>query len=208
MVTDSSLSYRIFGTPGAERLVVLVGMGIAVTLDPLPAETAARDICVLAVALSNLEIEDRGSFGSQTPAETTATVLVDLIRETLEATQAEDRGAAESTAGIVAYRQGADIALRATMTLGQTVDRLALVAATAPEERLDRDDLGSLIGGVTADTLVLSGGGDGAAAQEAAAWYLQHLRAARAEIIPGPRLLTLSTVWGRVLTHIAPDTER
>ena len=83
MIDDTRLTHSVFGTPGGERLVVLVGTGIAVTADPLPAETASRNVCVLAVALERAALEDPGTFGSETPAEQTAALLADLIRDSL-----------------------------------------------------------------------------------------------------------------------------
>ncbi|GAA3212388.1 hypothetical protein [Microbacterium terregens] len=208
MANDTRLSYRVFGTPGAERLVVLVGMGIAVTLDPHPAETAARDICVLAVALAGGEVLDPGTFGSETPAESTAKSLADLIHESLSAIQTARGGDQTRTAAIVAYRDGVDVALRAAIALGNTVDSVALVAAGAPLAPLDRDDFGSLLGAVSAQTLILNGVGEDSAGEEAALWYEDHLAAARAEMVPVEHALTLPAVWGRVLAHVAPGTER
>src|SRR5215207_6560885 len=75
VIDDTRLTYRVFGAPGARRLVVLVGSGMAMALDPLPAETAAYDICVLAIALTDAEILDPGGYGSETPAEHTSDSL-------------------------------------------------------------------------------------------------------------------------------------
>ncbi len=98
-----------------------------------------------------------------------------------------------------------DVALRAAVDLGDAVDRLALVAVAAPEEPLDRDDLGALIGGVTAKTLVLNGQAD-SRPQRRGTWYEEHLGSARTEMVPDDA--TLAAVWGRVLSHVAPRTER
>ena len=197
MVDDTLLTHRVYGTPGAERLVVLVGTGIAVANDPLPAETAARSICVLAVALDGAAIEDPGTFGSETPAEQTAAWLADLIRESLASPQFEAAGARH--AGIIVYRDAVDVALRAVVTLGDTIDRIALVAVAEPEQPLDRDDLGSLIGGVGAKALIMNGQRDTGAANAAATWYRDHLSSARVEMVPGDGELSLTAVWGRVL---------
>ena len=80
----SRLSHRSFGTPGAERLVVLVGTGAGVANDPLPRETLAHDIRVLAVTLEGAAVARSGVYGSETPVEQTATLLAALIREMLE----------------------------------------------------------------------------------------------------------------------------
>lgn len=202
MAADSRLSHRIFGTPGSERLVVLVGTGVG--LDPLPAETATRDICVLAVTLGDATMEDPGGYGSETPAEQTASWLVGLIRQTLAAIET-DRAL---TAGVVVYGRAADVALRAAVQLGDTIDRLALVAVPAPDQPLDRDDLGELIAGVTAKALILNGLRDEVAAAAAARWYKDHLSTARVEMVPGVAALSLSDVWARTLSHVAPRTPR
>ena len=208
MTADTHLTHRVFGTPGSDRLVVLVGTGIAVAVDPLPAETAARDICVLAVALGAGAMEDPGGHGSETPAEQTAEWLADLVRETLEETRARSHEGDALRAGIVAYRDAVDVALRAAVHLGESIDRLALVAVAAPEQPLDRDDLGALMGGVSAKTLVLNGQRDELAAAAAAAWYQKHLGSARIEMVPDEESLSLAAVWGRVLSHVAPRTKR
>ena len=106
------------------------------------------------------------------------------------------------------YREGADVALRAAVELGDTIDRLALVAVAAPAEPLDRDDLGALIEGVTAKTLIMNGRQDKTAAAAAAGWYKDHLVSARVEMVPAESALSLSAVWGRVLSHAAPGTMR
>jgi pimeloyl-ACP methyl ester carboxylesterase len=208
VAADSRLTHRVFGTPGSSRLVVLVGTGIAVAVDPLPAETARRDICVLAVALGAATMEDPGGYGGETPAEQTAEWLADLIRETLEETASETERSLPLTAGIVAYREAVDVALRTTAQLGETIDRLALVAVAAPAQPLDRDDLGSLIETVTARTLILNGQHDETAAAAGAAWYQSHIGSARAEMVPDETALSLPAVWARVLSHVAPRTQR
>jgi pimeloyl-ACP methyl ester carboxylesterase len=205
---DSRLTHRVFGTPGSERLVVLVGTGNAVAVDPLPAETAARDICVLAVALGVATMEDPGGYGSETPAEQTADWLAQLIRDTLAEIRMQANAAGPLTVGVVAYRDAVDVALRTVAQLGETVDRLALVAAPAPEQPIDRDDLGALIHSVTARTLVVNGQGDEAAAADAATWYQEHLGSAQVETVPAEVTISLSAVWGRVLSHVAPMTKR
>jgi hypothetical protein len=204
VAADSALSHCIFGTPGAERLVVLVGAGSGAPLDPLPAETAARDICVLAVTLGDATMEDPGGFGSETPAEQTAAWLARLIRQTLVEIDAE--GA--TTTGVVVYGRAVDVALRAVVDLGERVDRLALINVAAPEQPLDRDDLGALIEGVSAKALIMNGQHVEGAAAAAAAWYKDHLGSARVEMVPGVSELSLSAVWARALSHVAPRTKR
>ena len=208
MPADTRLTHRVFGTPGSERLVVIVGTGKAVAVDPLPAETAARDICVLAVALGAGTMEDPGGYGSETPAEQTADWLAELIRDTLAEIRMQPSAAGLLTVGVVAYRHAVDVALRTVVQLGETVDRLALVAVAAPEQPIDRDDLGALIQSVTARTLVMNGQRDEAAAAGAATWYREHLESARVEMMPADVTMSLTAVWGRVLSHVAPGTKR
>ena len=183
---------------------MLVGSGVAVGVDPLPSETATRDVCVLAVALGAENMEDPGGYGSETPAEQTAEWLADLIRQTMEEIRTSSPAVDSLSAGIVAYRDAVDVALRAAVQLGDAIDRLALVAVAAPEQPLDRDDLGALIEGVSAETLVLNGQSD----ETAAAWYQEHLMSTRIELVPDEASLSLSSVWGRVLSHVAPGTKR
>lgn len=206
MADDTRLTHRVFGTPGAQRLVVLVGTGIATAVDPLPAETASRSICVLAVALDGAAIEDPGTFGSETPAEQSAAWLAGLIRESLATPQFAT--GSSPRAGIIAYRDAVDVALRAVVELGETIDRLALVAVAEPEQPLDRDDLGVLIAGVSAKALILNGQHDASAANAAATWYQTHLPSSRVEMVPDESDLSLTAVWARALSHVAPQTKR
>jgi hypothetical protein len=198
----SRLSHRSFGTPGAERLVVLVGTGAGVANDPLPRETLAHDIRVLAVTLEGAAVARSGVYGSETPVEQTATLLASLIREMLEPAAP---GNGPSTAGLVAYGDASEVALHAVALLGDTIDRIALVAAAPPEQRLDRSDLGAVIAGVTAETRVFDGWGDDGVA---AAWYESHLSGAKIEATDGEDPMTLRAVWRRVLSHVAPGMER
>jgi hypothetical protein len=206
---ETELSFRIFGTPGAGRLVVLVGAGDTTTIDPSPAITAERSIRILAVALTGAAIDDPGTFGSETPAEQTATALADLIREQLSAYGDGDGRADEgATVGLLAYRAAGDVALRAATTLGEVVDRLALVAVPLPPEPLDRDDLGSLIAGISAKTLIMNGQRDATASSAAASWFKDHLVSSRVEMVPDSAALSITDVWDRVLSHLAPGTTR
>lgn len=201
MSDDPELSYRTFGTPGAARLVVLIGTGDVIGVDPEPLVTAAHDIRVLALELDAASIDDPGAFGGQTRAEQTASSLASLIGDHL---RAPDGG--RPSAAIVAYRSAGDIALRIAVQLEETIDRLALVAVPAPDGPLDRDDVGALIARVGAKTLVLDGGGD--AATEAAAWFGAHLPSVTVDTVADVDLLTLTDVWGRVLDHVAPGSDR
>jgi hypothetical protein len=206
---DTELSFRIFGTPGARRLIVVVGAGDTATIDPSPALTAERNIRILGVALTGAAIDDPGTFGSETPAEQTATALADLIREQLSADgDGDGRADAGTTVGLLAYRAAGDVALRAAATLGDVVDRLALVAVPLPPGPLDRDDLGGLITGISAKALIMNGQQDPTASSAAASWFKDHLPAARVEMVPDSVALSITDVWDRVLSHLAPGTKR
>lgn len=200
MSGESSLTCRTFGAPGAPRLVVLVGVGISMAVDPLPGVTASRDIRVMAVGLDGAAIEDPGAYGGETPAESTGEKLADLIREAL----GDDR----ATAGVVAYRAAGDVALRAVAALHDTIDRLVLVAVPTPETPLDRDELGRLVDSISSKTLILNGQRDPDAAAAQARWYKEHLGSSRIEMVPGDGPLALPDVWERALSHAAPGSKR
>jgi pimeloyl-ACP methyl ester carboxylesterase len=204
VIDDTSLTYRVFGTPGARRLVVLVGSGMAVAIDPLPAETAAYDVCVLAVALTDGEILDPGGYGSETPAEQTAASLVELIVKTLDTDQFDE--GTTRRAGMIIYREGADVGLRAASTLGDTIDRLVLVAVAAPDQPLGQDDLGALLEPLRAPTLILNGEGDEAAS--AASWYAERLPSAQVGAASDRSEVSLAAVWGQALSHAAPRASK
>ena len=200
MPGESNLTCRTFGAPGAPRLVVLVGIGISMTIDPLPGVTATRDIRVMAVGLDGAAIDDPGAYGGETPAESTGEKLAELIRESL----ADDR----ATAGVVAYRGAGDVALRAVATLADSIDRLVLVAVPTPETPLDKEELGRLLETVSAKALILNGQGDPDAAAAEARWYKEHLASSRIEMVPGSSGLALPDVWERALSHVAPGSKR
>jgi len=115
---------------------------------------------------------------------------------------------------LVDYAEASDVIeagerkmIHSVFDLGDTIDRLALVAVAAPDQPLDKDDLGALIAGLTAKTLILNGQRD-ETAPAAADWYRTRLTSARVEMVPGDAALSLSAVWGRVLSHVAPRTQR
>lgn len=204
MADEQRLTFHAFGFPGARRLVVLLGVGRGMTVDPLPSVTVGRDVRVVAIALAAAAIEDPGAFGGETRAEQTAASVAALVREEL----AMDRSGPGASAGLVAYRAAADVGLRAAIALGAAVDRLALVAVQVPETPFDRDEFGRLISAATAKSLIMNGTGDEPAGNAAAAWYRQHLVDARVEMVPREGPLTLPAVWDRVLAHVAPGTKR
>ena len=199
MAAESNLTCRSFGAPGAPRLVVLVGVGISMAVDPLPAVTSGRDIRVLAVGVDGAAIDEPGAHGGETPAESTAATLADRIREELDD--------AVATAGLVAYRAAGDVALRATALLDDSIDRLVLVAVPAPAAPLDQEELGRTIEPITAKTLIMNGQRDPDAAAADARWYKAHIRSSRVEMVPGDGPLALPDVWDRALSHAAPGTK-
>jgi hypothetical protein len=205
VIDETRLTYRVFGTPGARRLVVLIGSGMAVAVDPLPAETAAYDVCILAVALTDSEILDPGGYGSETPAEQTAASLVELVGKTLDTEQFDD-GSAAPSAGMIIYRHAADVGLRAASALGPRVDRLVLVAVPTPDQPLDQDDLGALLEPLSAPTLILNGEGDEAGA--AASWYAQRLPSAEVAVVADGSELSLAAVWRQALSYAAPTASK
>jgi pimeloyl-ACP methyl ester carboxylesterase len=186
--------------PGASRLVVLVGVGISMAVDPLPPVTSGRDIRVLAVGLDGAAIDDPGAHGGETPAESAAATLAARIREELDD--------AVATAGLVAYRGAGDVALRATVLLEDSIDRLVLVAVPAPGTPLDKDELGRTLESLTAKTLILNGQQDPAAAAADARWYKERIGSSRVEVVPGEGALPLPDVWDRALSHTAPGAKR
>jgi hypothetical protein len=202
MQGDTMLSYRMFGTPGAARLVVLAGTGAAMAVDPMPAVTAAHGIRVVAITFDKPEIDDPGAYGSQTRGEQTAVALADFVRQQVSFDDTASGGDDKlATVGLIAYREAGDVALRAAALLEGTVDRLALVCTPAPTEPLDRDDIATVIAGITAQTLVVDGRTEPTAS---AMWFVEHLANARAEAVPGDGIVSLTEVWDRVLQHVAP----
>jgi pimeloyl-ACP methyl ester carboxylesterase len=192
-----------FGRLGARRTVLLLRTGATSMLDPDPAVTATHDVHILAIGLPPGELEDPATFGGQTQAQSAAASLASLVRDK----------AGESFVGIVGYGRTGEIAIMLAEALGEVVDRLALVAAPAPETRIDRDDQGAVLSRVTAETLIINGQHDPDAAAAAARWHHARLPASRVEMVPAADVsspdgrLPLSSVWGRVLSHVAPGTK-
>jgi pimeloyl-ACP methyl ester carboxylesterase len=172
-------------------------------LDPDPAVTATHDVHILAIELPPGELEDPATFGGQTQAQSAAASLASLVRGK----------AGESFVGIVGYGRTGEIAIMLAEALGDVVDRLALVAVPAPETRIDRDDQQQVLSRVTAETLIMNGQQDPDAAAAAAEWHHHRLPASRVEMVPAAAVsspdgrLPLSSVWDRVLSHVAPGTK-
>lgn len=196
-MTGVSITEHAFGTPGAERLVVLLAPSAATTIDPRAAVTASRDVHVLSIAVPRAELADPGAFGGETPAALTAEALVTRIREAV----------GQRTCGIVASRVDVDVAARIAAALGGTVDRLALLAVSLPELPLERDELADVLAKVQAKTLIMNATREPDAGNAAATWFRDRLPDVRVEMVPGPGAVTLPVVWDRVLSHVAPGTK-
>lgn len=61
---------------------------------------------------------------------------------------------------------------------------------------------------VRAETLLLYGAKDPVATPEHGRWYRQRLPAARLEVVPDIGHLLVIPMWGRALSHLAPDSPR
>jgi pimeloyl-ACP methyl ester carboxylesterase len=199
----AGFEYRSFGAPGAGRTVFLLREGEAATLDPDPAVTARRDVRVVAVRVTADDIEDPAAYRGATPAAMAASAIARLVTG-----EAHDE-----PVGLVGIAGTGELALMLAHRLGAQVDRLVLVAVAEPVTGLDRDEVGDLLGEITAKTLILNGRDDPDAATAAARWHQSRLPDARVEIVPetaaraDPRL-SISHVWERVLSHAAPGTVR
>lgn len=191
-----------FGSPGAARTIVVLRHGATATSDPGPAATARRDVRVLAIGLTEAELDDPVTFRGETPAETSASAVIALIRA-----QAPD----EAVALVGVGRVGA-VAARVVAEAPGLVDRLVLVAVPVPETAAERDLAEELLAGVTATTLILNGQRDPDASSAAASWHRDRIPGARLEMVPsardGDERLSLGDVWDRVLSHGAPGTAR
>jgi len=200
---DGELGYRSFGTPGAPRAVFVLRTGDVATTDPDARVTSGFDVRIVAVGLDAPELEDPPVFGGQTPAGLT----VEALRALLE------REAPGATVGLVGERSAGPIALYLAAAMGEVVDRVAIVGVRSPTDALSRDLRTPLLDDLAADVLVVVGY-DGPAGQGDAAWYVDRLRSGAAEVIHPDEIgsvngeVTLTSVWSRVLTHVAPGAER
>lgn len=200
---DGELGYRSFGTPGAPRAVFVLRTGDVATTDPDARVTSGYDVRVVAVGLDAPELEDPPVFGGQTPAELTVEALKALM----------EREAPGATVGLVGERSAGPIAIYLAAAMGPIVDRLAIVGVRSPSDPLSRDLRTPLLDHLDADVLVLVGG-DGPAGTGDAEWYVDRLRSAEAQVVPDDEIgsvnghVTLTSVWERVLEHVAPGAER
>ncbi|MFF7683694.1 hypothetical protein ACFZA2_13140 [Microbacterium sp. NPDC007973] len=200
---DGELGYRSFGTPGAPRVVVVLRTGDVATTDPDARVTSTFDVRVVAVGLDAPELEDPPVFGGQTPAGLTVEALRALL----------DREAPGATVGLVGERSAGPIAIYLAAAMGPVVDRLAIVGVESPVDPLSRDLRTPLLDHLDAEALVIVGG-EGPADADDAQWYVDRMRVAEMEVVPADEIgsvnghVTLTSVWERVLAHVAPGTER
>ncbi|WP_439592133.1 hypothetical protein [Microbacterium sp.] len=196
------LDAATFGSPGATRTIVVLRHGATAKSDPSPADTARRDVRVLAVGLSEAELDDPAAYRGETPAETATASVIELIR-------AQSPDVAVALVGVGAV--GA-VAARVAAESPGLVDRLVLIAVPLPDTAAQRDLAEGLFETVTAKTLLLNGQKDPDAAAAAASWHRDHLPDARVEMVPSTRegdpRLSLGDVWTRVLSFCAPGTGR
>ncbi len=188
----TEIDYRSVGRPGAARVILVLRSGPLATSDPDPEVTAQRDVRLLLVGLDGEELSDPPTFGGETPAGSTAAQVLALL----------DTEAPGPALGLVAERTAVPFAITLAADLGARIDRLALVAPAPPETPLAADLLTARLERIGADTVVLAGPDDAAAARSyagampAAATWIREADA-------GGRI-ALSRVWRDVLDHVAP----
>lgn len=194
--------HRSFGSPGAERTVILLRAGASALTDPQPTVTAHRDVRIVAVGLGVDDIDDPAAYRGTTPAEATADAIVRLVED-----QRHGR-----PVGLVGVRAAGELAILVAAQLGEAVDRLVLVAVPSPESELGGDEAGELLERIAAQTLLLNGNADPGASLAAATWFHRRLPSSRIEMVPETsdpeHRLELGDVWERVLSHLAPGTKR
>ena len=199
---SESLEFRSFGTPGAERTVVLLRLGGVTIDDPLPSATVRHDIRVLAIGLTVDDLDDPAAYRGQSPAETSTISVISLI----------DAHAPDAVVGLVGVGAAGNVAVRVAAAHGGRVDRLALVGVPAPETPAERDLEADVLRALGAKTLVVGGENDPDAGPDAASFYGDLLPDADVELTPprrpGDDRLALADVWSRVLDHCAPQTLR
>jgi pimeloyl-ACP methyl ester carboxylesterase len=69
-------------------------------------------------------------------------------------------------------------------------------------------DWGFQLAEVRAKTLLLYGSRDPVAGSRHATWWQKRLPAARVEMVPGAGHLLITRMWGRALSHLAPQSRR
>ena len=200
--SGESLEFRSFGTPGAERTVVLLRLGGVTVDDPLPSATARHDIRVLAIGLTADDLDDPAAYRGQSPAETSMISVIGLI----------DAHSHDAVVGLVGVGGAGGVAVRVAAAHAERIDRLALVGVPAPETPAARDLEADVLRELPAKTLILNGTHDPDAASSAASFYGALVPDAGVELVPprgdGDDRLALADVWDRVLAHCAPQTRR
>ena len=199
---DASYENRSFGAPGAQRTVVLLRSGISALSDPRPDVTARRDARIVAVGLTVDDIDDPVAYRGATPAEATASVIARFVAE-----EAHGR-----PVGLGGVGEAGELAILVAAHLGESVDRLALIAVPRPESELGASEVAETLDRIAAKTLLMNGQADPTAPSGAAQWFKEHLSSARVEMVPKTddpeSRLVLADVWERVLSHVAPGTTR
>ena len=106
--------------------------------------------------------------------------------------------------GAVGWRQAGLAAAALAAADGSRVDRLVLCCVPAPIDAA----LGFEPGDIVAKTLLLFGQADPDAPARHARWWKDRIRGSRVEMVPSAGSDLVSAMWGRVLSHAAPDTIR
>jgi hypothetical protein len=194
---DSQIDYRSAGAAGAARTVVVLRRGALALNDPDPAATAAGDVRLLLLHLDDAEIDDPPAFGGETPAQSTAQAIADLVA-----------GDASGPWAIVAERETSALAFAVVARAGGTVDRVALVAPEPPGSPLARDVLAQVLAGCGAEVLVVAADTDPASV-DGARWFAATLadcrraEVARSDVHSPDGRLGLGDAWPQVLAHVA-----
>ena len=106
--------------------------------------------------------------------------------------------------GAVGWRHAGLAAAALAAANASSVDRLVLCCVPAPiDAALDFEP-----GDIAAKTLLLFGQADPDAPARHARWWKDRIRGARVEMVPRASSDLVSVMWGRVLSHAAPDTLR
>lgn len=202
-MTTVELEDASTGSPGAARVVVLLREGSTALVDPDAAVTRRRDVRVVMVRVDDVEVRELGGSSRMSAARATVAALESLLSDLVP----------EATFALVGVGAVGEVAVRLASDSSERIDRLVLVAVPTPATALDRDDLGPVLAGVAAKTLILNGQRDPDAAAAAAEFHRAGIGSARVEMVPGPvdapePRLALSAVWERVLSFGAPRTTR
>ena len=192
---DGRLEFRSFGAAGAPRTVLVLRVGAVALIDPDPAVTLDHDVRLMAVQLDEVELDDPPTFGGETPAESTATALADLVR----------REVPGAVIGVVAERDAVPLAVALAAASTDLIDRLAHVDARVPDSALVADLLAEESAAVAASALVVAADDD----ETTARWYADGLGSAEVRLVTAGEIgVSLTSVWDAVLSHVAPIIDR